>query len=735
MQDNQLTFTVVDLETENKNVAGNAPIGRNPSYQWHPDNYILALGARTYTIDRATATLKPCTHWIERSFRISPPPSLAVLISNYMKDTASSHLVFHNAAFDLQWLMRNDLSGMLYLMFSHSSPVLRIWDTMLEAYMLSGNYHRMLSLSKLFDLCVKLDRVKINDDHDIGKDDLIKEYADKGLHVSDIPVDRLLKYLIKDLNTTAFCHATLLTGDLNDKLYRLMAYAHRSMLSTTWMAFNGMHYLKDASADMAQKIDSLSVTGIRSTAAKHLPKLFDSPGIEWLLSLDKAELPDSLTSFMTSNQRLAALLFGGRVTVGMRKPICDESGTPQVFKSGPRKGEVKTRKEPLELRFPKRLDPAGHKSELTAAGHYKIDETVLHGIMTTTSYSVSDYAEPIRAIVEEVLDYRKYTKITSTYLSKLPTLCAYDECIHPNIHHAVTATGRLSSSGPNLQNIASSASDLLKVAHAKTYFTSRFGWNGILVEADYSQLEVVIMAVLSKDFTLLSDLAAGIDIHRANAMELFGLKHESEVTAEQRRLAKSLSFQLQYGAGAPSMARELDIPESLAHKFIATYFKRYPRVKEWHDELIRTFHEKALSSKRDRHIITTPTGRRLTYFPTDRGGPPTTKLKNYPVQSVATADLVPIGISLVCTALQNTEAMAAGILPINTIHDSILLDVKEESLLPGVARLLRDTLVIDTAAIMRDLGVSIPEGLLKIDIKFGHTWGYMKPYNLDGEAT
>lgn len=175
-----------------------------------------------------------------------------------------------------------------------------------------------------------------------------------------------------------------------------------------------------------------------------------------------------------------------------------------------------------------------------------------------------------------ILEYRGLAKLKSTYTDKLPLMISpITGRVHTSYHQAVTATGRLSSTDPNLQNIPVRNEEGRRIRQA---FIAPEDY--VILSADYSQIELRIMAHLSRDKGLLSAFAEGKDIHRATAAEVFGLPLES-VTGEQRRSAKAINFGLIYGMSAFGLSRQLNIPRKESQKYMDLYFERYPGVLEY----------------------------------------------------------------------------------------------------------------------------------------------------------
>ncbi|MGY4676317.1 DNA polymerase I [Pasteurella sp. P03HT] len=182
-----------------------------------------------------------------------------------------------------------------------------------------------------------------------------------------------------------------------------------------------------------------------------------------------------------------------------------------------------------------------------------------------------------------LVEHRGLSKLKSTYTDKLPQMInQYTGRVHTSYHQAVTATGRLSSSDPNLQNIPIRNEEGRRIRQA---FIARNGFK--IVAADYSQIELRIMAHLSKDQGLIKAFSEGKDIHRSTAAEIFGLPLE-QVTSEQRRSAKAINFGLIYGMSAFGLSRQLGIPRNDAQKYMDLYFQRYPGVQAFMTDIRET---------------------------------------------------------------------------------------------------------------------------------------------------
>jgi len=271
------------------------------------------------------------------------------------------------------------------------------------------------------------------------------------------------------------------------------------------------------------------------------------------------------------------------------------------------------------------------------------------------------------------------------------------------------------------------------MSNIKRAFVSRFT-DGLLVEVDYSQLEVCVLAHLSKDEQLLNDLKNGVDIHSENARDLFGM----HFTPHQRRLAKGMSFQLQYGASAKRIAKEFDISVAIAEAFIEMYYRKYPGVKRYQENF-------ALQVKRNRVPSTyrtksgTPagiskvqseTGRIYTFVEYDGFHGSTsfspTQMKNYETQGTATGDIVPMMIGILAREIFSDPVLRNKVLLVNTVHDSVILDVTKDMLTECVS-LCYNVLTKAKEEYEHNFGYvfSLP---LDIEVKVGPNWADMKKY-------
>jgi len=298
-----------------------------------------------------------------------------------------------------------------------------------------------------------------------------------------------------------------------------------------------------------------------------------------------------------------------------------------------------------------------------------------------------------------ILDYRGLAKLKNTYVDALPQMIQERTGrVHTHYHQAVAATGRLSSSDPNLQNIPV-RSDLGR--RIRQAFVAEPGH--LLISADYSQIELRIMAHLSGDAGLRQAFAEGLDIHRATAAEVFGIPLE-QVDADQRRAAKAINFGLIYGQTPYGLAQQLGVGQAEAKAYMERYFERYPGVRAYMEDTRRR--------ARDQGYVETLFGRRL-YLPEIRSQNPVRRnyaeraAINAPMQGTA-ADLIKLAMIAVDAWLQERSDRGRMLLQ---VHDELILEVPEK--------------VVDAACAMlreRMEGVAKLAVPLTVGLGVGHDW-------------
>ena len=333
------------------------------------------------------------------------------------------------------------------------------------------------------------------------------------------------------------------------------------------------------------------------------------------------------------------------------------------------------------------------------------DELKLPALVKTPKGQPSTNEEALEAIAEQhelprvILDYRGLAKLRSTYTDKLPEMVNADTGrVHTSYHQSGAATGRLSSSDPNLQNIPIRTDDGRRIRRA---FVAPEG--KLLLAADYSQIELRIMAHLSEDPGLVRAFEQGADVHRATAAEVFG-RSLDEVTSNERRAAKAINFGLMYGMSAFGLARNLGIDRGQAQDYVALYFSRYPGVRDFMDRMRQ--------QAREQGYVETLFGRRLYLNDINarnqglRAGAERAAI-NAPMQGTA-ADIIKRAMVDVDGWLKASAAPARMILQ---VHDELVFECEA-----GYIDELRTAVVLHMSQAAQ---LKVP---LVVDTGHGHNW-------------
>ncbi|KAF1710899.1 DNA polymerase I [Pseudoxanthomonas sacheonensis] len=333
------------------------------------------------------------------------------------------------------------------------------------------------------------------------------------------------------------------------------------------------------------------------------------------------------------------------------------------------------------------------------------EELKLPAMLKTPTGQPSTNEEALEAIADQhelprvILEYRGLAKLRSTYTDKLPEMVnPQTGRVHTSYHQAGAATGRLSSSDPNLQNIPIRTDDGRRIRRA---FVAPPGRK--LVACDYSQIELRIMAHLSEDPGLVRAFESGVDVHKATAAEVFGRKLE-DVTGNERRAAKAINFGLMYGMSAFGLARQLGIGRGEAQDYIALYFSRYPGVRD--------YMERTRQQAREQGYVETVFGRRLYLDYINKGtqgqraGAERAAI-NAPMQGTA-ADIIKRAMIAVDAWLADHAARALMILQ---VHDELVFEAEQDF----VETLLREV----TGRMSGAATLSVP---LVVDSGVGDNW-------------
>ncbi len=345
----------------------------------------------------------------------------------------------------------------------------------------------------------------------------------------------------------------------------------------------------------------------------------------------------------------------------------------------------------------------GSPKQLGAILYEKLGLPVLKktgkGQASTAEEVLAKLAEDDYPLPKVLMQYRSMSKLKSTYTDRLPEqINPRTGRIHTSYHQAVAATGRLSSSDPNLQNIPVRTAEGRRIRQA---FVAPKGYK--LLAADYSQIELRIMAHLSKDEGLLNAFRDNLDVHTATAAEVFKVEL-GEVTSDQRRSAKAINFGLIYGMGAQKLGKDIGVDTKTAKAYIDVYFARYPGVRE--------YMERTRAQASDQGYVETLFGRRLylpdihSNRPQERAGAERTAI-NAPMQGTA-ADIIKKAMVKVDDWLTASGLDAKVILQ---VHDELVLEVRED-LVAEVSEKIREHMS----------GAAKLDVPLLVDVGVGNNW-------------
>ncbi len=357
------------------------------------------------------------------------------------------------------------------------------------------------------------------------------------------------------------------------------------------------------------------------------------------------------------------------------------------------------------------FEVAGHEFNIASTKQLQAvlftEQGLVAGKKTKTGYSTDT------AVLEElcertqnplpqlILDYRSFAKLQSTYVETLPLLADKNDRIHTCFLQTGTATGRLSSREPNLQNIPVRDKNGRRIRSA---FTALDGM--VLISADYAQIELVVLSHLSGDENLSNAFRQGIDVHASTASLIYGVKAE-DVTADQRRFAKTVNFGVMYGMSAFRLAKELNISRTQAKEFIDQYFKTYSGVKEFIDQTVASaretgFVETIMGRKREikqilsRNKVEEQAGERVAI--------------NTPIQGSA-ADIVKTAMLKVKEELVRTQSKAKMLLQ---VHDELIFECPDDE------KTVQETIALIKKTMESAVQLSVP---LRVSIEYGKNWG------------
>jgi len=328
----------------------------------------------------------------------------------------------------------------------------------------------------------------------------------------------------------------------------------------------------------------------------------------------------------------------------------EEELTEKIYEEAGRSFNVNSPKQLGEVLFVELGLPYPKKK---GKGSYSTDAETLESL------------RPYSPIIDDILEYRQVSKLRGTYAAALPQLADENDRIHTDFKQALTATGRLSSADPNLQNIpirTKMGRELRRCFIAEEGYT--------LVDADYSQIELRLLAHISDDYSMREAFISGADIHRRTASAVFGLPEE-DVTEDMRKRAKAVNFGIIYGISGFSLAKDIGTTPKEASQYINSYMMNYPSIEEYLDKVVKEAKENGYT--------TTPMGRRR-YIPELNAANGMLRAfgkrvaMNAPIQGAA-ADIMKLAMIKVDKALKNAGLDAHIVMQ---VHDELVIEVAEK---------------------------------------------------------
>lgn len=574
-------------------------------------------------------------------------------------------LVGQNIKFDLHWVRRHSSESAFRRLQLETS----LYDTQLVEYIINGQKYNA-RFASLDDLAITYGGTL--------KPNNIKHYWQSGFDTTQIPRKELEEYLEGDVANTKLVMEGQL-AKMDPEQLRLVVSSHKALKALEEIEWNGM------------KIEPTTLNNMLSGYQQANARI----------EQDISTLTTSTLGIPDFNPRsipqVKALVWGGTIYKEQRQAV----GT---YKNGNTK--YKNVEVPHVIKGV--LEGKPYPARFVRGS---VDEEVL------------EFAGKLNPIAQLIGQHRKVNKTLSVYLEGIKNLVYPDGHVHPNLHMTSTATGRLSSSEPNLQNIANS--------EVKDMFVSRHP-NGMLMEIDFKQLEVVGLAHLSQCKDLMDDICNGVDIHFEIGRPIYG----PNMSKEQRRNVKSVVFGLIYGGAARTLAEQSGLPIHVTKHIMELFYSKYPGVRKWHQdtysEVLKNAEflgEKTKNGKPAKEsMLMSETGRKYHFVETDGWNGESsfspTSIKNYPVQGLATADIVPMLLGELLTALKSNDRLWDKALLCNTIHDSIMLDLPED-LLEETLNVVRSVLDRAPRIYKETFGheFTLP---LKYEISVGNTWHQME---------
>lgn len=564
-------------------------------------------------------------------------------------------LVGHNIKFDLAHIAKAPSSivvdgpdGTRIPLMDYIRDHAVVWDTALADYMIHAMQHKFPSLE---DSCHRF-ATPYKKGIDLGV-----ELPAYGFDITKVP--GLINYCADDVNATRSLAQAQLAHDFVTTRMPWMLGMMQALLATCEIEANGIHV--DLTLLMQKGVKLQGDIEILEDDLRALTEKFHGADVARAINFD-------------SPIQMSRLFFGGEFDTVSKVP----NG---VFASGKRAGQIKLKNVTTTHKLAPLIDPSlklDRRSDdisVVSTADDVLAKIIIGEAGTVLVQGVDELATYLRK-------YRECMKIHGTYVGNLAKYSYPDDkgkfLIHPQINMTATSTGRTSSTKPNMQNNPTN-----DPVNMRQVFNSRFGACGEMVEIDFKQVEVLALAHLSDDTALIDDIVSGRDIHEQTGRMVFGHK----MTKEQRRTTKTINFGLIYGGSAATLAEQAGVPVVIAQRCIAAFYKRYPGTSDYFNDV---FQDVQGALKKDGRAagwenavmlravdMESLTGRKYHYREqlnsrTKAPDAPYTQTRNYPIQGLATADMVLNIMGVLWRKL--LKKYKGKVFMCGLIHDSLVFD-------------------------------------------------------------
>lgn len=610
-------------------------------------------------------------------------------------------LVGHNLKFDLQHLRAARQT---------IPPDQIFWDTMIAEYILTGQQSKFVDLGAL---SVKYGHGPLVD--------LIGTNLALGITPDKIPRADLEAYLTKDLMATSLSFIEQ-WAHARPEQRQLIMIQSCAMAAYADMEYNGL--VLDTAVAVTRRDDAEKQIKHYRAAIRNIWNVALTLTSQASIVADMGEFPPDL---FTTPRALSAGLFGTPTTLDFKIPLTPTLRAKYGFTAKRKFMEINIRVPFVGGRsVGAPFVPADFEMEVRdlklKTGWFRTDDEVL----TLAAADRDVMHSPGRAIAESALQLRKYEKLHGTYYQALLEHRERygDKLVHHKIHSVSTNTGRTSSASPNAQNQPDEVREIFTVSDPAN----------VLMEVDFSQLEVCALAQLTKDPDLIEAVETG-DMHFESGKRVFGWKTiaESKADEKNRRATKSVNFGLIYGGSAPTLAAQSGFPVETVRELIKGFYQAFPGVGRWQSAFFKRVAATPDKTEvcpgtvgtRLRNTVKSETGREYVF--TEELSPDwlyrktklrysfkPTQTKNYPVQGLATGDWVPLAVTLL------REVQPAWMILRNVVHDSILVEIPKDRAV--VAQNIFDDVVTHMPFAIKDLGWGELVVPLKVTFKVGPYW-------------